>query len=190
MKRLGLSLLLVFITQISSWAQEGTIQVEVKQNGKIVTMDNGVINLKSGEFAFEVESFSVESFLVGATFDKDLYRSAIGEADLEVPWFENTAFADEMYNPNKELIVSDEAPSYWFYTNANDHRFDKNPKGNTEHWIGNRTIKILNNLSNYETIPLTKYKGSVFVYFYTPIYDEDYNMTEVIIHYQAELKFN
>ena len=190
MKKIGLSLLLFITVQISSWAQEGTVQVEVKQNGAIVPMQDGVVTLKSNEFVFEVTSNNVDGFLIGATFDNDIYRSAIGEADLEVEWFNSTAIADEVFNPNKELIISDEVPTYWYYTNAKDHRFDKNPKGNAEHWVGNRTIKVLNNLSSYETIPLTKFKDSVYVYFYSPIYDVDYNLTEVIILYTAELRFN
>lgn len=190
MKKLGLSLLLLFITQISSWAQEGSIQVQVKQNGAIVPINNGVVHLKSNDFVFEVTSNNIESFLIGATFDKDIYRSALGEADLEVPWFESTAVADEMFNPNKELIVSDEAPSYWFYTNASDHRFDRNPKGNAKHWVGSRTIKVLNDLANYKNIPLTKFKDTVYVFFYSPVYDDEYNLTKVITLSNIILKFN
>lgn len=190
MRKLGLSILLLVVTQVSSWAQEGNIQIQIKQNGVVVPNQNGVVHLKSNEFTFEVTSNNIESFLIGATFDKDLYRSAIGEADLEAPWFESTAFADEIFNPNKELIISDESPSYWYYTSANDHRFDKNPKGNTQKWVGNRTIKVLNNLSSYEHIPLTKFKDYVYVYIYSPVYDEEYNLKEVSILYTVELKFN
>lgn len=190
MKKIGLSLLLLFVTQISSWAQEGTIEVLIKQNGVTVPIQHGVVSLKSSEFSFEITSYNVDGFLIGATFDKDLYRSAIGEADLEVEWFNNTAIADEVFNPNKELIISDEVPTYWHYTNAKDHRFDSAPKGNAQKWVGNRSIKVLNNLSSYESIPLTKFKDTVYVYFYSPVYDDEYNLTEAIILYTAELKFN
>ncbi|UVD79337.1 hypothetical protein NWE55_14565 [Myroides albus] len=189
MKRIGLSILLLFFVQISSWAQEENLQVEVIQKGKVIPMDNGIINLKSDAFAFEITSNNIEGFLIGATYDRGLYRSAIGEADLEVPWFNSFAIADENHNPNKELIISDEVPTYWFYKNAIEHRFDSAPKGNAEEWVGQRTIEVLNNLSSYETVPLSKFKDTVYVYFYSPVYDEQYNLTEAIILYHAALKF-
>ncbi len=66
---------------------------------------------------------------MGATTNKDIYAGAVGAFNTEVPWFQSTGMAEEMYNKDQEMFLMDSAPSYWYYTGVKDHRFDKNPKG-------------------------------------------------------------
>lgn len=170
-------------------AQDEKIQIQIIQGGNIIQPNDDVYILDGKEFSFDVTSENMEGFLIGATLHSDLYKSALGDGDLEVAWFENTGVADDLFNPNKEIIVSDEVASYWFYTNSKEHRFDTNAKGTTHKWHATRTISTLNLLSEYEMMPISKFKKSLFVYFYQPIYDEEYNLKDKKKVFHAELRF-
>lgn len=188
--KLMLLCLLTMLGSFSAQAQHEKIEIQIKQGGNLVQPKNHVYHLKSEAFSFEVASQNIDGFLIGATMDDDLYRSALGDADLEVAWFDNTGVADDMFNPDKEIIVSNDVASYWFYTNSKEHRFDKTPKGNAKSWVASRTISNLNMLTDNTILPISKMKKSLYVYFYHPIYDEDYNLKDKKVLFYAELKFD
>lgn len=188
MKKISVCLLAMLFS-LAALAQSEKIHIQIKQDGKIVQPKDDVYSLDDSEFSFEVNAEYAAGFLVGATLDKYVYQSALGEADLEVMWFENTGMADDMFNPNQEIIISDEAPSYWFYSDAEEHRFDRDPQGTFEQWEGTRTINTFNNLAEYEMIPVAGFDSAIFVYFYIPIYDDEYNLIDREVIFHGELKF-
>lgn len=182
--------MLLLCVSVTGWAQQNNgVSVVIKQNGKALALTNGVVHLKNTDFVFEVKANQTEGVFVAATYDKALYLSAIGEAELDVPWFENTAMADDMYNPNKEIVISDELPNYWFYTNAKEHRFDKHPKGTSTQYTATRTIHQFNDLANYEVTTVANINKPVYVFLYVPTYNDNYDLVGVTPVFNAELKF-
>ncbi|MEC4114996.1 hypothetical protein [Myroides pelagicus] len=190
MTRLVLSLLLILLTSTNSWSQEGNISVNVIQNGELIPAKDGIINLKSEEFTFEITAEHLTSFLIGITTTKELYTATLADYELQQPWFKSYAMADYPFNPNRELLLSDQAPNYWHFTSPEDHRFDHSPQGTNEHWTAKRTIRTLNDLHNKKTIPINEFKNSVYLYFYSPIYDDQYKLIKIKPLYSVELRFN
>lgn len=185
-----LSFLAIFIGSFI-FAQSPSLEVKIIQNGVVVQPKNGVYHLKNSEFSFEFVSNAVEGFLVGATFDDDVYRSALGKADLEVSWFSNTGIADGYFNPDKEIMVYNDAPSYWYFTNKKDHRFDKlSTSGTSKKYVAKRTVANFKDLSVNKTISLKNFKKSLFVFIYNGDHDENYNLINVKKYFNGELKFN
>ncbi|WP_448606988.1 hypothetical protein [Paenimyroides ceti] len=168
-------------------AQE--LKVKVMQNQKEITSEKNVYMLNKAPFSFQIQSIGIEGLLVGATLDEDLYRSALGEGDLEITWFENTGMAESSFNDKQRMFISNDAPSYWYYTSKKDHRFDKTPTGTSENWNAERTISVLELLESDEQIACKNMERPLYVIFYTNVYDEDYNITEIIIHFDAEIKW-
>lgn len=186
MKKLSLTLLFCLLS-FMTFAQ--SLKVVIKQDGKVIDPVNDVYELKKSPFLFEITSSNLEGFLVGATTNKDIYAGALGVLNTEVPWFQNTGMAEELYNKDKEMFLMDSAPSYWYYTDAKDHRFDKNPKGNAKQWTATRTITRFYDIMVDQPISLKDFDDSVFILMYQPVYNDEYDLVDKKNLFQAALKF-
>ncbi|KPE49616.1 hypothetical protein [Chryseobacterium indologenes] len=186
MKKISLTLLFSLLS-LMTFAQ--SLKVVIKQDGKIIKPVNDVYDLKKSAFQFEITSTNLEGFLVGATTNKDIYAAALGVYNAEVPWFQNTGMAEELYNKDKELFLMDQAPSYWYYTDAKDHRFDKNPKGSLKQWTGTRTITRFYDVMVDQPINLKDFDGRVYLLMYEPVYNDEYDLTGKKNLFQAALRF-
>lgn len=166
-----------------------SLKVVIKQDGKVIEPTNDVYELKKSPFQFEITSTNLEGFLIGATTDENIYRSAVGLYNPEVPWFQNTGMAEELYNKDKEMFLMDQAPSYWYYTDAKDHRFDKNPKGNLKQWTATRTITRFYDIITDQAMDLKDFAGSTYVLMYEPKYNTEYDLIGKKNLFQAVLRF-
>ncbi|MFZ4928530.1 hypothetical protein [Chryseobacterium sp. Mn2064] len=162
----------------------------IKQDGKVVEPVNNVYELKKSPFQFEITSTGLEGFLIGATTNKDIYTSASGLYNAEVPWFQNTGMAEELYNKDKEMFLMDQAPSYWYYTDAKDHRFDKTPKGNIKQWTATRTITRFYDIMTDQAVHLKDFNENAYILMYEPTYNDEYDLIGKKNLFQATLKFN
>lgn len=175
MKRINLSIL---FTLLSFMAFSQSLKVVVKQDGKVIDPVDNVIQLKKHVFQFEIVSTDLEGFLVASTLDKGLFEEAVDYSNTEIEWFQNTGMAEELYNENKELVIMDYAPSYWYYTDKNDHRFDRNPKRNTANkWTATRTFEKLYSVESEVTYDFNELDDdfSVYILMYAPEYNDDYD---------------
>lgn len=172
--------------------QTNHLNIKILQNNKeIHPIDQNIYQLKKEEFTLQFEGININSFLIGITQDEDVYLSAIGEANLEVEWFHNTGMAEDLFNKNKEMFISNEAPSYWYFDSKNDHRFDKNPTGNLSNWQASRTVKYLYNLSTEKKIAVKNNLKPIYMFFYTAEYiNDDYENPNINIIRCIELQFN
>lgn len=186
MKKISLTLLFCLLSCLF-FAQ--SLKVVIKQDGKVIEPVNDIYELKKSTFLFEITSTNLEGFLVGATTNKDVYTSAVGLYNPEVPWFQNTGMAEELYNKDKEMFLTDQAPSYWYYTDAKDHRFDKNPKGNLKQWTGTRNITRFYDIMVDQPINLKDFEGNAYVLMYEPVYNDEYDLIGKKNLFHAVLKF-
>ncbi|AYZ11985.1 hypothetical protein EGY05_08635 [Chryseobacterium arthrosphaerae] len=186
MKKISLTILFCLLS-FMTFAQ--SLKVIIKQDGKVIEPVNDVYDLKKAPFQFEFTAANLEGFLVGATTNKDIYAGALGIFDTEVPWFQSTGMAEEMYNKDKEMFLMDSAPSYWYYTDVKDHRFDKNPKGNLKQWTATRTITRFYDIMVAQPVSLKDFNGRVYLLMYQPEYNEDYDLTGKKNLFQGTLRF-
>lgn len=186
MKRIYLILLFSLFHLMAS-AQ--SLQVAIKQDGKPIQAVNGIYQLKKAPFVFEIKASNLEGFLIGATTDEQVYRSAVGPFNPEVSWFQNTGLAEEEYNISKELYLMDLAPSYWYYTDAKDHRFDKNPVGDLDNWAAKRSINSFFDVMINQSIDIKDFDGNVYLLMYAPEYDEYYDLIDKQNLFNATLQF-
>lgn len=59
-----------------------SLQVTIKQNGKVIQPVDQVYNLKKSPFQIEITAKNIEGFLVGATTDEVLYSAATNGLDF------------------------------------------------------------------------------------------------------------
>ncbi|MFD2556418.1 hypothetical protein [Sphingobacterium tabacisoli] len=163
------------------------LEVKIVQDGAMVLSKDDVYMLSPKTFSLEIKSAGVEGFLVGVTTDEYIYKSALGEADLEVMWFEETGMAESLFNADKEVFVNNEAPSYWYFTSTKDHRFDVGAKGNDKLWKATRTVNSFYYMDTEKTVDVRNMKQPVYLFFYTPTYDESYNLLDKTCVFKAQL---
>lgn len=155
-------------------AQEPNVGVVFLQDGKEIKPDGDRIALKREPFEIRIKAVIDEGVLVGVTFDDAIYYSATGRSDAEaVGWFENTGMADALFNPSESVMLSDEAPNYWFYSTVDEHRFDSAPKIVGDYFIGTRTIANIAALDPYRLVSLDQLDDDLFLVFYQVDYDND-----------------
>lgn len=144
-------------------------------------LDNDRVLLEKRDFQIQVEGEVGQGVLVGTTFDDAIYYGAIGVSDNEsIDWFANTGMAEELYNNSKSIIVNDEAPSYWFYSSKDEHRFDEAPVVIKNIFIGTRSIANIAALDPYRLVPLDQLDDDLFIVFYQVEYGERFE--ERVIH--------
>lgn len=166
-----------------------TLKVIIKQDGKVIEPVNDVYDLKKSPFIFEFAANNLEGFLVGATTNKDIYGGALGLFNTAVPWFQSTGMAEELYNKDKEMFLMDSAPSYWYYTDAKDHRFDKTPKGTSKQWTATRTITRFYDIMVDQPMNLKDVNDRVYLFMYSPQYNDEYDLIGKKNLFQAVLRF-
>ncbi|EFK56891.1 hypothetical protein U0038_09560 [Sphingobacterium spiritivorum] len=180
-----IGIVIIILSMYSAYGQQ--INVNITQENKKVAAEGDRYTLRKLPFTFQVEVSGTDAFLIGATTDDDVYRSAIGEADLEVEWFENSGMAEGRFNAEQSLFISNDAPSYWYFTAADDHRFDRDPKGTPDHWTANRTVAKIDLLALDKQVSLKDIQTPLYLVFYIATHDEDYNVVDKKILYKAEL---
>jgi len=164
--------------------------VFISQHNKVIKPVDGIYSLQSDVFNFHFESKNLEGFLLGATIDEEVYRAAIGEADLEVNWFFESGMAEELLNPHHTLFISNDAPSYWYFADANDHRLNMGSYGHTGQWNGIRTVSNLYDVASEKYISMHEFKDKLYVFLYKPVYDEDYSLIAKTVLFHSVIAFS
>ncbi len=177
---------LLFCCPFFTKAQQ-SVNIKAKQDFKVIPLVNHQVELSKNSFKLMFHVKGLEAFCIAFTTDKDIYRSALGEADLEVMWFENTGMAEGLFNDEKTVLLSDEAPSYWFYSSITEHRFDKHPQGTSKEWTAERTIDKFYQVEEDKTYAISELSGPIYYVVYAPIYAEDYQLIDKTILNYGEL---
>ncbi len=180
--------MLFSLCSICSYAiAQQSVSIKAKQDYKLVASVNHSLTLRKSPFKLMFHVKGLESFCIAFTSDEDVYRSAIGEADMEVMWFENTGMAEGLFNEDKTIMLSNEAPSYWFYSSLQEHRFDKHPQGTRKEWTAERSIENFYDADQDENYSVKQIKRSIYYVVYVPQYDEDYNQIDKKIYTYGEI---
>ncbi len=182
-------ILCALCTLSSSAIAQQSVSIKARQDYKLVTSLNHSLTLSRSPFKLLFHVKGLESFCIAFTSDRDIYRSAIGEADMEVMWFENTGMAEGLFNEDKTILLSNEAPSYWFYSSLQEHRFDKHPQGTTKEWTAERSVENIFDVDQDETHSVQQIQRPIYYVVYVPQYDEDYNVIDKKIYTYGEIRW-
>ena len=82
--------------------------------------------------------------------------------------------AEGLFNTDQSTVISDEAPSYWYFYSIDDHRFDNQPQGTQNEWVAERTINEFYISEFSENFIIADMIRPV----YMVIYDKAYNVLE------------
>jgi len=131
-KIISIATLLVFtFCFISMNSKENDFRVFIEQNGKLIEPNNGVVTLEKKSFNIVFEFNEPMGLLINGSFKSKTYNLASkGKPMSKLPGFKNTGFAEGLLNPDKDMFVSYEGPSCWFYDDPENNRFNFTEKVN------------------------------------------------------------
>lgn len=106
--------------------KEQDFHVKIEQDGKIIKPINNEVTLKKKEFALVFEFPEFMGVLISASFnDKTFKPASKNKPKIKLPGFANTGMAEGMLNSEKDIMIADDAPSFWFYEDDANHRFNE-----------------------------------------------------------------
>jgi len=100
-------------------------QVIIEQNNTIKDInENSEVFIDKAPFWIIIKFSSPDGIFVNASEKSLSYDEAAIGADINrIPGFEGAGIAEELFNRDESLVLSDNAPNYWHYAGSDEHRF-------------------------------------------------------------------
>ncbi len=158
--------LLLFLASTLSFADDNDQNVftlGVEQNGKAIPVKNDEVTIKKGAFNLVFTSVEPMSILINASFNSTTYDAAKKKIAKDLlAGFQTTAMAEGLQNQEQDIMISNESPSYWFFTNNREHRFN-NVVVKNGHKEFRRTIKSFYLVEEQKSLPATLVKHPLYI---------------------------
>lgn len=122
--------------------------IQIEQKDELVVPINGEVTLEKLSFDLIFNLSKPKAFFVNASFKNETYRLASKEKDYKkLPGFEYSGMAEGIRNEHMNVLISDDGPSYWFYKDDKENRFNKIEKKNGNYRC-TRTIESFFNVDS------------------------------------------
>lgn len=142
-----------------------TFSVTIEQNGHPLEIKEHTVVLDPGSFDIVFDLSEPMGVLVNASTRNESYKAAkTGKALKEIRGFQETGMAETLFNEDRELWIADDAPSYWFYSSDDEHRFNEVSKSG-DHYIVRRTIEQFYDVASGERIDLFQSGAPLYLVF-------------------------
>lgn len=97
-----------------------SLTFEIYQNGKKVKPKSSVIKLEKAPFIIKFEVTEAEGIYLQASHLDDWYQLKNSESIPDREYIAPKAMAEENFNTDKDLIISNEYYAYWFFDEEGD----------------------------------------------------------------------
>jgi hypothetical protein len=119
------SFLITFLFCGNTFKEKQYFQIGVFQNGKEELIIDHKVTIAKDAFSLLLKFEEAKDVVVNASFEPISYEDAAKGVSIEtIKGFNQSWLAESNLNPDKELQISDSAPSHWFYDNQEEHRFN------------------------------------------------------------------
>ena len=185
-KTIYLLVCLLFAAAIS-YAQKFTIGIV---QDTLVTPVNGEVLIAKKPFVIEVTLDGIEGVYLYASFKDRIFRlnstdTIPGLADLP-----GMAMAEESFNKDKELIISDDGWAYWFYDPQQDwHRFDKEITQIDRKVIGRKTIQQFYFAAKEKAQKVKDVAAPLYLFFVSATLGENYHLDKEIQRFKLKINW-
>ncbi len=170
---------------------ENKFKFKIFQNGKEVVVKNHTVELEPTTFQLKFLFDDPMGILVHASFKDKTYKDIVTGKPLSQIAAMETGMAEELYNPSESIIIEESAPSYWFFDNTEEHRFDDCVlKGDI--WECTRTIDNFNYVFKDKLVPVSKAKNPLYLVLVSTDFDEqtdkqtEYQRGYVVINWKKK----
>jgi len=149
------------------------INITIVQNNEVIEPENNTYRLRRAPFSIRLTFKQPDGVLIHTSLNDRTYLKAESAYPLnELPGFMNTSIAEELFNMESVIYVSESAPAYWYYTDETDHRFNTVVPGELGYLCIREISNIIDIDSGKEPVPLSRMKGDTL---YLVIMKTDWN---------------
>lgn len=100
--------------------------VTIEQFGKSIPVKNHEATIEKAPFTIVFYLRQPDAILVNTSFNPSSFYAAKNGVQIEkIRGFRETGMAEYLFNSKRDIMISDEAPHYWFYDNEKEHRFNE-----------------------------------------------------------------
>ena len=106
--------------------EDPKFEISFVQNGQTIKPVHGVIKLKKQPFAVQVDMTKKMHLMVAASQKSKVYKTAMKNEHIhEMSIFAEKGMVEGKFNPEKNILLSDKQPNYWYFSTEKSNRFDK-----------------------------------------------------------------
>lgn len=161
MKHLTILSLLIFIT--CTVTAQHKFKMYIEQNGYRIAAHKNTVKIDPGTFNIVFEFPEPMGVLVNGSRDQATYKAASRNESFEqLPGFSETGMAEGLGNKDKEIILAEYAPGFWFYDDDKTHRFNSVERKDGK-LICKRTIENLYDKTSQTSVKVADTKGKLYI---------------------------
>ncbi len=164
-KTVFISLAGLFVS-LSGFAQKEHYAIKIIQDSVHLPDSNHVVLLEKRLFRIQVELQDMDGVYLFAAFKDSIYK--LNERQ-PIPGFKDLpsmSMAEEQFNPDQELIISDDGWAYWFFDPKVDwHRFDKEIRVSGKQVIAAKSVKQFYLSSSEKILPISEVVEPLYLFF-------------------------
>ncbi len=150
-----------------------------QKNEAVQVIAGNTIELKRAPFDIKLDFSAEASVLVNASFDSKTYDMALKNAPMKkLPGYAETGMAENLFNVDKEILINKNAPSLWYYDNAEDHRFNVVSKSDYRTQC-TRVIENLYDVNESSQIKVSDVKKDLYLVFIAYKMNDEFEEVEL-----------
>ncbi|PKL17465.1 MAG: hypothetical protein CVV49_10905 [Spirochaetae bacterium HGW-Spirochaetae-5] len=152
------------------------IDVSIEQGGNIINIIDDTAEIRRTGFSLKFRFTQQDSILINASFQAETFNNAKEGLPLQdLAGFRSTGIAEELFNKDSVIYVSNDSPNFWYYTDDSDNRFN-NVLKNENGYLCTREINGVIDLDgSAEKVDLIKIKQKeIFLVIIKSEWNEDY----------------
>jgi hypothetical protein len=148
------------------WGQlcDHCFEVEVFQNNQKLEIKNNIVQLQKLPFEIHVITEQPQGIVINTCLSDSNIVSLQKGTPLNDMEFFLYGMAEDMFNPDQEILIHSHAPSYWYYDDSLNHRFSK-VEIESNRIIGIRRIAQMTNIETDEILSPQKFPESLYLGF-------------------------
>jgi hypothetical protein len=167
-------------------------RVSFFQDGNLLnTIRDNTIPVDNRSFDIVIEFPEPMGIEIVASFEDSTYMGVVsGKSVNELKGFRNTGMAEGVFNESRDILISDDAPSYWYYTSPDEHRFNEVEITEEGYYRCTRTIDSLYLVDSHTSISVNEVHQPLFLVFMYTGWIENYTRRIAYSKYCIELYFS
>lgn len=158
-----------------SWCQkkcDHCFEVALFQDGSEVPINNHIAVLKKRHFDIHLISYEPQGIVINTCLsDSNMIQIASGKPYDQLD-FMLYGMAEEMFNPDQEILIHSHAPSYWYFDDTSSHRFSR-VEFNQDQIIGIRHIEQMTNVETGEIISSANFPSHLYLGFLSSVWNAE-----------------
>ena len=147
-------------------------EVALFQDGKQVIIDNHIAVLKKRPFDIHLISYEPQGIVINTCLsDSNMIQLASGKPYDQLD-FMQYGMAEDMFNPDQEILIHSHAPSYWYFDDNFNHRFTR-VELNKDQIIGIRHIEQMTDVETGEIISSANFPSHLYLGFLSSVWNAE-----------------